>query len=516
LYKYFCPIIVFFLNFFLIFTKNVNFFYTQSGITMLILLVTSGISSAYYMQTFFKKMSGGKRMKKHGFGMLWALLALSMVFVGCPTESSDDGGVTGNEVGTGGQSGQTLTVTFKSNYLGLMNDASDIPVQVEYDQSLGLKLPSTGSVQFANADRPSVSGFANVPTGRQFKEWNTKLDGSGITFTATTRVKGNVTIYAIWEGKYNLSNSMYANLFELTYNSYGGKDAQGIYNYQAVIPIGNFGGIPGKILSGKTLPLKIEMVPCYDVGSAISISLVDASGTGTPGSLSNGVTSADKPRKGVKIELSGNFTTTAAAADYSPEANALLISADLPIFTEKLPLYASVSPLATASGQVEPSPEFTVNIVGTPKASLNYDASFEYQGTMMTISQPSTISSVDNNDVTFTLSEGMPMYGIPGPTEGGGGFVFASAYNLSAYSKVEVVYTANSSFVFKPMSIAFTDTAATDTIQSATTLLAGNNATQTITLVSSKLSTVQSILLDGLLPGPPLGEVTIHRITFKQ
>jgi hypothetical protein len=450
-------------------------------------------------------------MRKLSFGMFMALLVISIVFVGCPTEADDGGGgLDPNDVlPDTGQPGQTYTVTFKSNYLGLMADVADITVQAPYGESLGLKLPATGTVSFTNSERPSVTGFTSVPTGRQFKEWNTKLDGSGITFTAKTKVKGDVTIYAIWEGKYNLSAQMYPNLFQLQYNSYGGKDAEGVYNYQAVIPINQFGGVPGKILSGKTFTLNIELVACYNVGSVISLSLADASGAGVPKSLSNVISTANKPVKGEQVELLNKvLTTTVAAAGFSPDASALLISADLPIFTEKLPVYASVS-LEQSTGAVQPSTEFSVDITTVPTASTTFDIVFGE----WTFPASATNITVNNDSVSFELSEGM--WG-QAPTSGGAGFIFTLPYNLSAYSKVDVAYTANKAFQFKPMSVAFNDADATDTISSSTTVSAANaTTTVSINLTPSSLSTVKSIFIDGLTSSDPRSVVTIYGITFK-
>jgi hypothetical protein len=453
-------------------------------------------------------------MKKLSFGMFMALLAIGIAFVGCPTEAGDGGGPDPNDVlPDTGQPGQTYTVTFKSNYLGLMTDAADITVQAKYGESLGLKLPATGTLNFDNPERQSVPSFTNIPTGRQFREWNTKLDGSGITFTAKTKVKGNIAIYAIWEGKYNLSAQMYPNLFQLQYNSYGGKDAEGVYNYHAVIPVNRFGGIPGKILSGKTFTLNIEMVACYNVDSAVSLSLADASVPGIPKNLSNVISTGNKPVTGEQVELLNKvLITTSAAANFSPDASVLLISADLPILTEKLPLYATVS-LEQPTGSVDPSPEFSVDITNAPTAVTNFDAEF-MPG--YTFSMPSTNITLNSDSVSFVLSEGMPAWGIPGPASGSGGFIFTTPYNLSAYSKVDVEYTANKAFQFKPMSVAFNEDGVTDTINSSTPVDAtSSKTTKTISLTASSLSVVKSILIDGL-SAEPLSEVTIYRITFKK
>jgi hypothetical protein len=472
-------------------------------------------------------------MKKLGSSLLLVLLALSIVLMGCPTEASDDvvpGSNLDNALPDTGTAGQIYNVVFKSNYLGVTPDVTDITVPVEYGASLGLTLPATGTINYGASGRPAVSSFA-LPLGRQFKEWNTKLDGSGIKVTATTKIKGNVTVYAIWEGKYNLSASLYPTQFELKYNPYGGKDAEGVYNYQGIVPISRFGGIPGKIAAGKNFTLSTTVVSTYDLASQLSLSLADASGTGKVKVLSNVVSTGNKPVKGIKVELlNKSLVSTAAAADFSQEASVLLVSANLPIFTEKLIVYANLS-LTQGANAVDPSDTFTLDIANTATGSGSVVAYPWGPGFAMDVPD-AIITKNSDGSATITLGNAWNFVFSAG---GYGGFTLTDT-NLSNYGSVEIEYDASAKSVphFKLLSTPFAELAS-DTIGLTAELpLSSTKTKAVISLAGKTLTHVQSFAFEtlsdsgdgtpesypgagnGVPPTTPSSVMTIYSITFKK
>ena len=43
-----------------------------------------------------------------------------------------------------------------------------------------------------------ISNSFTAPSGKKFKEWNTKADGTGTSYTTSSTVTSDVTLYAIW------------------------------------------------------------------------------------------------------------------------------------------------------------------------------------------------------------------------------------------------------------------------------------------------------------------------------
>ena len=68
-----------------------------------------------------------------------------------------------------------------------------------------------GSGTMNNTTDKVVANTFTAPEGKGFKEWNTALDGTGTTYTTSSSVTSNITLYAIWK---NL-------LFEPTYFAFG-------------------------------------------------------------------------------------------------------------------------------------------------------------------------------------------------------------------------------------------------------------------------------------------------------
>ena len=56
-----------------------------------------------------------------------------------------------------------------------------------------------GTGTMANSYDEIVANTFTAPQGKVFKEWNTSADGLGDTYTTSTPVTSNLTLYAIWE-----------------------------------------------------------------------------------------------------------------------------------------------------------------------------------------------------------------------------------------------------------------------------------------------------------------------------
>jgi len=65
-----------------------------------------------------------------------------------------------------------------------IENGTDFTKNVTHGNSLGGNFPS-----------------APVRTGYSFKEWNTMMDGNGASFTSTTQITGNMTVYVQWDAK---------------------------------------------------------------------------------------------------------------------------------------------------------------------------------------------------------------------------------------------------------------------------------------------------------------------------
>ena len=82
-------------------------------------------------------------------------------------------------------------------------DVSPVLYAVVYDPNGGSGTAPTGSNRAAGATFPAAnpSGLT-APEGKQFKEWNTLADGSGVSYASgatVTMPASNLTLYAIWE-----------------------------------------------------------------------------------------------------------------------------------------------------------------------------------------------------------------------------------------------------------------------------------------------------------------------------
>ena len=107
-------------------------------------------------------------MKKAIFSILAVLTVLALVMTGCPTP--------------GGKNLTSYTVTFDKN-------GGDTQAN-----------PKTKKV-ISPATTVGTLPTAPTRTGYTFVEWNTESDGSGDTFTASTEVTEDITVYAKWQAR---------------------------------------------------------------------------------------------------------------------------------------------------------------------------------------------------------------------------------------------------------------------------------------------------------------------------
>jgi hypothetical protein len=289
-------------------------------------------------------------MRKYSFGVLLALVVLSAALVGCQTESEEL---------------PDFTVTFVANN---GTDEPDVTVKIKGDSRLGVYLPAGGTVAFDNPKRPAAPSYS-AQVGRRLRRWNTEANGTGYYFFGDNRVTQNMTLYAEWEGTYNYNHYWSR---QLQYDSYGGKDSQGIYTYKLAVPVSElqmhptatlYTNIKGRIQSGKTFAVDMGYFsPDSGTGQELQLNRNVKSVTfqlwdgkaGKP--LSNAIEKTDVTQ-GAQIRFDPAvdvFTTTAAATDASPEANQLVIIAENNLLVDKITVYGTVMLTPGDDGAIVP------------------------------------------------------------------------------------------------------------------------------------------------------------------
>jgi uncharacterized repeat protein (TIGR02543 family) len=145
----------------------------------------------------------------------------SYIFTGWNTHNDGNGtpfaestAVTGNITVYAQWTGETYTVTFKSNY-GANNTLDTKTVTV----------PVT-----------AITGFPAAPSrlGYNFGGWNTQANGDGTVFTASTAVNASITVYAQWD--------TYS--YTVTFNNNGGNTAAVPAAKTVASPAINVGSLP--------------------------------------------------------------------------------------------------------------------------------------------------------------------------------------------------------------------------------------------------------------------------------
>jgi hypothetical protein len=324
------------------------------------------------------------RWKFLGTGIIvLAAIVLISTLTGCPAEAEDL---------------PKYTLTFVAN-----NDTAEpdavIP-DITADTRLGKYLPAGGEVAFTNPDRPATPIYF-APTGRRLAKWNTQKDGFGSTYYGDNRLTKDLTLYAIWEGTYNLNHYWTR---QLQYNSWGGGDANGTYSYQLAIPVAELQSHPatsgkeytnvvGQILKGKTFAMDIGLFS-PDGGTNPELRL-SRSVKSLKFQLYDGV--AQKPlsnvvektniTQGITVSFSAAdiLTTTDDATDASLTANQLLVSTELNYLIDKVTLFGTVKLTPGSADAVAP--------VSNADVLLNFESYAHNSG------NPPGLFAVDNNAV---------------------------------------------------------------------------------------------------------------------
>ena len=104
--------------------------------------------------------------------------------------------------GTGTGYAPDTAITMPANNLTLYAVWEGVPHTVTYDRNGGEGTAPAPQIvpYFADFAVASPTGIA-APKGKQFKEWNTKSDGTGYAYTPDmlSTVIGDLTLYAIWK-----------------------------------------------------------------------------------------------------------------------------------------------------------------------------------------------------------------------------------------------------------------------------------------------------------------------------
>jgi hypothetical protein len=296
--------------------------------------------------------------------MVLTTIAMILTMTGCPTEAEEL---------------PKYTVTFVANNDTL--EADTVMSGISAGTSLGTYLPAGGHVAFTNPDRPTVPIYS-APVGRRLAKWNTQKDGTGSSYFGDNRVTKDLTLYAIWEGTYNLNHFWTR---QLQYNAWGGKDRDGIYNYQLAIPVAElqfhpatsgkpYTNIVGQIQGGKTFSVDLGLFS-PDAGTNPELKL-SRSVKSIKFQLYDGV--AQKPLSNViektnvtqgitmSFDEADVFTTTDDATDASLTANQLLVSAELNYLIDKVTVFGTV--------KLSPGSEDAVVPVTNADVLLNFES----------------------------------------------------------------------------------------------------------------------------------------------
>ncbi|MDR0645287.1 MAG: hypothetical protein LBG05_10380 [Treponema sp.] len=316
-------------------------------------------------------------MKKTFLLLLTIMLSFSMALVSCGGDDDDD-----------------MPKAVKVSFGGAA--ASVDPVVLDKDAVLGLKLPFAG-VEPSSWGSRDVAPVIAIPDGKQFKEWNTKEDGSGTAIGGDTKISSNTTIYPIFEDAYVETDMTYAEAIELVYNPYGGKDADGIYNYQLIVPVTNLGADTGKILTGHTWTLEVDGKA--DHAATVRVYLSEWNSAYT--TLSNQIDYRNVAKGVVFTQADGidaqtedadegsapsvtSFVTTVDSGSSIAANNVLVVQAVAPYLTEKITLYLKTFTLTPDAEAIEPPPvieggvEGAVYLITADPTPVDIEATLDY------------------------------------------------------------------------------------------------------------------------------------------
>ena len=100
---------------------------------------------------------------------------------------------------TGGTGGEFTASTVVSSNMTVYANWEEYNYTVEFDDQ-GATTPVSPTSKTVASPNTTVDSLPTEPsnTGYYFGGWNTKSDGTGTAFTASTTVTDNITVYAIW------------------------------------------------------------------------------------------------------------------------------------------------------------------------------------------------------------------------------------------------------------------------------------------------------------------------------
>ena len=424
-------------------------------------------------------------MKHTRYILLALAIVLGMGLFGCKSQVSSNG--TGD------------AVTFHSDYgllgIGYSGDYTAV-VRVADGTSMGPLFPSAGAITNSNTGRPEVACIA-IPSNFQLKEWNTSSDGKGSVFDATTVVTQSMDVYAIWQAPIEYSPTL-----PLVYDSAGGQDTNSVYLYDATaaLPITK----PGKLISGKTVTIKLEGESNYDLAN-LTLQLVQASDyTKAASSL----VKFDQISRGIPFSQTKTLTMSGDLATPST-TDVLLLKADQSVLTSQLGLNATIT-FTPDTGAFSTPDTWSVDLTTAASTTLSfYGMTLSY----VTITQPTKTG----DPVTFVPAS----WAYYSSSSVVGGFVFPASFDLSNYKKAVVSFSSSGPIKFTPESVDFTGSG-TDAIKLSTSIGTGNTdekaapTSVTIDLSAATLTSVRSIALTLPVSSTSNTNADIYSITFTK
>ena len=138
--------------------------------------------------------------------------------------------------GMGGTGGEFTSSTVVSSNMTVYANWEEYSYTVEFDDQ-GATTPVSPTSKTVASPNTTVGSLPSEPenTGYYFGGWNTKADGTGAVFTASTPVTGNITVYAIW-----LTNPP----FVVTFDGQGATTEANPSSRQVVSPAVTVGELP--------------------------------------------------------------------------------------------------------------------------------------------------------------------------------------------------------------------------------------------------------------------------------
>jgi hypothetical protein len=336
--------------------------------------------------------------------------------------------IAGCQSGTETEKEARYTVTFLSNYQDGRTEVQ-AQAQVFNGEKLGIYLPIGLNGESARLDtysfpagRPMVPLFS-AGTGRQFLEWNTKADGSGLIVDGETPVYDDTTVYAQWEAKYNLGgtnvggpNSPYAR-FQMAYDPQGGNDAEGTYSYK--VAISNINAKPRDLAGSGTITFNV--IPCVEFDE-LAIALVNATNPQSPVTLASQTLSGLQSTKVYEVALNYAATSTITSNNLQ-----VIISGTKLYLVNQIPVYIQGSENGT---------RFDVAPVANYTTPSTWVMPIRQEYLVRTDERQIPLMNVENGVARFNHTG-------EGATVARTGIELPANINLSEFTSLEIDYTCS-------------------------------------------------------------------------